>query len=459
MPSPDARAGTKRGSGTAIAVTLGSALIVATCSTSREHVVAPVVEGQVAAASPSPDAAASVLADNAAPPMPTAMAAEPLPAAPVAPVAPAAPAARAPGHELDAFFGALRSLSNHTRTSHVRVAWLGDSHGASDLWSGPLRTALQTRFGDGGLGFVHVGYKAYRHDGVRIEVKGRWAVEPHQPSTGARTGDGIFGLGGVLLAGSAESPRALLTVADPALPPALTWDLCYKLASPRDELSLSLTGLPDRTLKAGAGEALGVLRHVTLATSVPSPSLRALPVGGQPALCGVTVETDPKTAPGVVLDTLGINGARLITPLAWDEAAWVAELSRRPPELVVLEYGTNESGDHTILTAPYVDHLAKVMARVRAASPDCDCLVLAPTDRADTEERTPLVRDALREAARASRCGFWDTYAVMGGKGSIVAWHNETPSRAGGDGVHLTPRGYKDLGEKLAADVLSGYVP
>jgi lysophospholipase L1-like esterase len=88
-----------------------------------------------------------------------------------------------------------------------------------------------------------------------------------------------------------------------------------------------------------------------------------------------------------------------------------------------------------------------------------DCLVLAPTDRADTRERTPLVRDALEQAAKAAGCGFWDTYKVMGGKGSIVAWRAENPPKAAGDGVHLTMKGYRELGDKLAADVLGAYVP
>ena len=30
---------------------------------------------------------------------------------------------------------------------------------------------------------------------------------------------------------------------------------------------------------------------------------------------------------------------------------------------------------------------------------------------------------------------------------------------AGADGVHLTPKGYKDLGDQLAVDVLAGYRP
>jgi lysophospholipase L1-like esterase len=395
--------------------------------------------------------------ESPAPPLPTAVPA-PLPEAPASASASASPDdPRRPGHELDRFFAGLRGLEQHTRKSHVRVAWLGDSHGASDLWSGPLRSALQARFGDAGPGFVHVGYKSYRHEGMHIEIAGRWGPTPKGPSTPLRTGDGTFGVGGVLYTGTADGPHTTLTVTDAGLPPALKWDLCYKASSPRDEISVAATGLPERVLKAE--DPLGLLRHHTFSTTGPSPQLKILPLGGAPGFCGVIIETDPATSPGVVLDTLGINGARLATPLAWNEPAWVAELSRRAPSLVILEYGTNESGDHTIRGEVYVEHLQRLMARVHAAASDCDCLVLAPTDRADTLDRTPLVRDALRDAARASGCGFWDTYTVMGGRASIVAWHAESPPRAGADGVHLTPRGYKDLGDHLAADVLAGYRP
>jgi lysophospholipase L1-like esterase len=454
-PPPDDGPRRRLGNTAAAAVvTVGSALVVATCSTAHDRAPPP--------ATPAPlDAlvsAAAASAESAAPPIPTAMPAPP-PAEPAPAPAAAGPLPRTVGHELDNFYAALRALEKHARREHVRVAWLGDSHGASDLWSGPLRDALQARFGDGGPGFVHVGYKAYRHDGVRIEIRGRWVPSPRGPSTPVRTGDGVFGLGGVVLSGSAEGPHAAITVTDPALPPALTWDLCYKLGSAQDQFHLALSGEPERDVKAAAGEALGPLRHLVMQSTVAAPSLKAMPLGGQPGFCGVTIETDPSAHPGVVLDTLGINGARLTTPLAWDERAWIDELRRRPPGLVVVEYGTNESGDPFVRPSAYVENLQKLLARVRSAAPACDCLVLAPTDRADTEDRTPLVRDALREAARASSCMFWDTYEVMGGRGSIVAWRAESPPRAGPDGVHLHPRGYKDLGDKLAKAVLAGYQP
>src|SRR5262249_31340077 len=146
-----------------------------------------------------------------------------------APLPPSGPLPRSPGHELDNFYAALRALEKHTRKAHARVTWLGDSHGAADLWTAPLRAALQARFGDGGPGFMPPGYKGYRQEKVRMGVRGRWAPTPRQPSTAVRTGDGVFGLGGVLLSGSAGEPHVTLTINDPVLPPSLSWDLCYKL--------------------------------------------------------------------------------------------------------------------------------------------------------------------------------------------------------------------------------------
>jgi lysophospholipase L1-like esterase len=445
------------GSIAAVALVVASALVVATCShRDRPPPAAPSPLDTLASA-----AQTATTADSVAPPMPSAVSSEGASAEPTATPAQQAPPveARGPGHELDRFYAALRSLERHQRTEHVRIAWLGDSHGAADLWTAPLREALQKRFGNAGPGFVHVGYKSYRHEGVHLEIHGKWATTPKGPSTGVKTKDGIFGLGGVLLWGNPGGPNAGFTLTDTTLPSALSWDLCWKPEARDDELRVSLTGQPDRTLRPDQGAREEALRHVLMTSSGASPKLRVHLVSGRPKLCGVTVETDPKTQPGVVLDTLGINGARLTTPLAWDEAAWVRELSRRSPSLVILEYGTNESGDFIIDPAQYVARMRRMMARIHKASPGADCVVLAPTDRADTLEKTPRVRDALRAAAKDSRCMFWDTYEAMGGKGSILAWRSATPPRAARDGVHLNARGYRELGEKLTADLMAGYRP
>lgn len=453
-------------------MTFGSAIIVITCNTGREHPLPPPA-GPMPLPPMEPTAAATPsVRERAAPPLvpPVVVAstggpegeppAEP-PQQPDPGQSGGSQLVRGRGHELDNFFAALRGLDKHTRAEHVRVVWLGDSHGASDFWSGALRNALQKRFGNGGAGFVHIGNRGYRHDGIKMEIPGKWRSRPKGPASAIAQGDGVYGLSGMLMSSEDPSPRASVTVADqaPPLPPSLTFDVCYRLASLRDEISLSLTAVPSITLRASAAEPPGVLRHVVLTSNGAGPTLSVALSSSAPELCGVVIEADPKTQPGVVLDTLGINGARLTTPLAWNEASWTSELARRTPSLVILEYGTNESGDHSIKPELYTSHLARLMARVHTAAPGADCLVLAPTDRADTSERTPLVRDALKEAARAVGCGFWDTYTTMGGKGSILSWRAETPPRAAPDGVHLLFRGYRALGDKMAADLLAGFAP
>ena len=137
---------------------------------------------------------------------------------------------------------------------------------------------------------------------------------------------------------------------------------------------------------------------------------------GSPELCGVVIETDSQKQPGVVLDTIGINGARYATALAWNEAAWGAEFARRNPELVILEYGTNELSDGGTQPSVFTKHLDKLVARLRGYRADVSCLVLAPTDRLDREEIEPALVSALEAEAKSLGCGFWNTFDAMEAK-------------------------------------------
>jgi lysophospholipase L1-like esterase len=473
----------------ALGVTFGSLILAVTCSTGQ-HPPAPPAPPPAAPPPAAPPPAAAV-----APPLPAAAldssAQTDPPPAPTREDSPALPpeADRPPEHALSRFHAALRELSRGSRRGHVRIAWLGDSHAMADFWTGAVRSALQKRFGNAGPGFVHAGYKEYRHNAVRFHITSTWRKTPRNPATSLRTADGIFGLGGALLTAQDGGAKAALTLVDAdlgapdpagspdmdppasaqapdggspvqpgaAAPPKMHWDVCYRLNTARDELTLSV-GTSREIVKATANEPPGSLRHVILPSEGPA-TLTVLPTQGFPDLCGVIIETDPETRPGVVLDTLGINGARFTTPLAWDETTWSSELARRNPDLVVIEYGTNESGDVNVKPATYGKHLHALVDRVRRAAPGADCIALSPTDRADIGDRPALVRDAIRDAAKEAGCTFWDTYEAMGGKGSITAWSSETPPRAARDGIHLTWKGYRELGAALTHELLRGFRP
>jgi lysophospholipase L1-like esterase len=181
------------------------------------------------------------------------------------------------------------------------------------------------------------------------------------------------------------------------------------------------------------------------------------PERGAPRLFGVVVERHEPA--GVVLDTSGIDGARLETPLAWNEAAFVAEVARRAPELFVVAYGTNESFDATRVSK-YGPQLAEVVGRLRRGAPAASCLVLGPTDAPLGEGSVPRVAEVageLRRAASGLGCSFVSLQQLMGGEGSFARGMRAKERLCQPDKLHLTPKGYQELGQALAKLLLDAY--
>jgi len=369
-------------------------------------------------------------------------------------VAPVAAPRTSSNPQLARFHGALRALEEKRATRHVRVLWLGDSHGQADFWSGQLRRSLAERFGSGGPGFVHLGYKNYRHDGLKLEVDGRWRMRPKRPVWIERQDDGVFGLGGLMMSGYADSPRVELTVSDTGGAEQLSFDLCYRFHKPDDQLEITVGG-QRRSLQVGADSPINELRHVML-TGPSSSSFAVRPIG-RTDLCGVVVEADPRTTPGVVLDTLSINGARYGTMLAWDAEAWTAEVARRQPDLVILELGTNEAGDGTPKFDRVADDARALLERVRSAAPSCDCVVVSPTDRADAETRTTKMRATLMARAAELGCAWFDAWEILGGEGAMAKLREESEPKVQADGIHLTIKGYRELGQAMFTQLMKGY--
>jgi lysophospholipase L1-like esterase len=359
------------------------------------------------------------------------------------------------------FQRALVALARGRRQEHVRILWLGDSHGQADFWSGRLRSRLAAIFGEGGPGFVHVGYKNYRHDDVALDVQGKWRMRPKRPVSTRRQDDGAYGLGGLRFSGIARGPRATLTLTRPSPSGRWVYDVCHRFGTDADALALELgAGLAPpsgeeraRIVVHSTATTTGSVEHLRVEST--SAALEIVP-SGETALCGVVAEVPEESSPGIVVDTLGINGARLATALAWDADAWVAEVARRNPSLVVVEYGTNEAGDPKPPVTDVDRQVGELLARVRAASPDADCVVLSPTDRSDAENGAEAMHDAMERAAAAHGCAWFDTWSILGGRGAMKTLAAPPEPHAQRDGVHLTIRGYRALGDRLFEQLTRG---
>jgi lysophospholipase L1-like esterase len=186
----------------------------------------------------------------------------------------------------------------------------------------------------------------------------------------------------------------------------------------------------------------------------PEDAFEVAHVSGAPELFGVFAE---RQQPGLVLDTVGIDGARAATPLAWEPEQYIGAVTARAPALVIVAYGTNEAFDKGRVDQ-YGEHVAALIGRVRAGAGPIPCWVIAPMDASlpggMSRPRVQEVGAAQEKAARALGCAFTSAQVLMGGEGSFARWTTARPQLARTDGIHLTIAGYRDLGDKLADQLL-----
>lgn len=433
--SPKASRG---GAAIAALVSVASAVVALTCAASGS-VQSPAYAGAKRAA----ELAASGAVDPGAQPVvPAALATVEEPPSSTRPVA-----------GLGRFRSALSALARGERGEAVRVLWLGDSHTAADYMTGAVRAELFRRYGAGGPGLLRVGIVGGRHDLASFSYTGRFRIDPSPPPRRSTQGDGVFGLAG-LRASPLGPARFQVQLAPDSLHGRALFSVLFEVQE-RAAFEVRLGTRSVRVRGAGAGRRVPgspILRLELEGSATDTLALQ--PLAGRPRFYGVIVEG---SEPGVVLDALGIDGARLATALAWAEAPFVAEVAARDPDLVVVAYGTNEAFDALNVNA-YEAQLSALVGRLQRGAPGADCLVLGPPDALDrsgvSAPRVAAISEVYAVASKKLGCGFVSGQALMGGPGSFAEWMRAQPPLARSDRIHLTPRGYRALGELVAGEVL-----
>jgi lysophospholipase L1-like esterase len=357
------------------------------------------------------------------------------------------------------FFDSLARLESGQAQDDVRITQFGDSHTAADIETGTVRRALQMRFGDGGRGFVAVGrpWKRWFQDGVRVGMSSEWAPEKAKLDHGKLTGDGMYGLSGIGLFTRQHNARAWTDVTAKTARAELDY-----LEQPNGgAFDVYIDGVRVVRVSTRGEKTASAFRTFDVAESA-AHQLEVRAVGdGEVRVYGLGLD---RAQHGIVLDALGINGARITTALSWNEQHWAEQLRHRSPALVVLAYGTNESTDIDMPQHSYERLLVDALGRVARAVPNASCLLLGPPDRAiDTKDgwtTAPKIAEiiaAQRRVAEAAGCAFYDQLAAMGGEGSIATWAAEDPPRAQKDRVHLTRDGYAQVGGAFSSDLMRAY--
>jgi lysophospholipase L1-like esterase len=363
---------------------------------------------------------------------------------------------------LEPFHRSLRTLrTSPDPAAKVRIVAYGASHTQGDVYTGYLRYYLQSRFGNGGLGFIPFGLRKNwsRRFGFKLETHG---LDVEYAQSGGKAAEaGFFGLAGAAAVGQHETAAKVFpsNLTEPELRGS-NYEFFYLAEPGGADVAVSVDGEPPVQLSGSAPTPQA--RYHAFVEHPGWHTVRVKSVGqGTSRWFGLSVE---RSGPGVVVDTLGIRGTRAANLLRWDQNLWFEQLRRRDPTLVLLAYGTNEANDTSEPITQYEANLREVVRRVHAAVPKASCLLVGPGDFPLSENGTWVTRPRLqqiietqRRVALESSCGFWDSFAFMGGEGSMERWTRASPQLGAPDHIHLTVRGYVRLGMGLGDALLRAY--
>lgn len=355
---------------------------------------------------------------------------------------------------MDHFYEALRRLDARENGAQVRILHYGDSPTTADLITADTRVALQKQFGDAGHGFCLIAkpWAWYEHRGVSLSG-GRWKIDP---ANQAQNRDGLFGLGGVSFRGGPgawsrvvlrDTGHTAVEISFLRMPGGGSFDLKIGEAAVRVDTSGAETGPGYAQFPVPPEERRFELRVTA----------------GTVRLFGYRFE---KPGPGLVYNSLGVNGAYVAVPSRmFREAHWAEQLRHHEPNLVVINYGTNESVYPNFIDQSFASELKEVIRRVHAAVPEASVLVMSPMDRGKREASgeigtvpaLPRVVSIEQRVAHEAGCAFFNTFQAMGGSGTMGKWYQAEPRLVSADFIHPMPAGARIVGNLLSKALVDGY--
>jgi len=364
------------------------------------------------------------------------------------------------GHALEGFYDRLGGLERAGATGLVRISVWGDSNVASDLVTAWLRRKLQARFGDGGHGFVLPANsdEYYVHSDVERSASTGWRVSR---IVGPLAADGRYGLGGASFRSRWTTDFTRVeTRAGGGFGGKVSRFAIDHLAHPDGpEVEVQVDGSSRQVIDTRAEVARTVVTEVKVADGPHTLVLR--PRGPDFRLFGMWLERE---GPGVVVDALGLAGAKVRYLGRIDPAHFQQQLQLREPHLWVFNYGVNAGQEGLQFPmAEYERTMVEVVRAMQAALPEASCLIVSPNDLAwKTPQGDYLSKQIMadlsatqRAVAAATGCAFWDLYQAMGGSGSMGQWIERELARS--DMLHPTAAGAELLGRWLYLALMDGY--
>jgi len=196
-----------------------------------------------------------------------------------------------------------------------------------------------------------------------------------------------------------------------------------------------------------------VYKAIILEKPVSSFSLTSHSAGNLQSFYGAILENNE---PGVLLHTIGVNGARYDhynnQPLFWQQ------LPALVADLVIVSLGTNEAQGGSFNAEAFLTQVKLFIEKIKIAFPGAALLISTPQDSYKGKRSNEIMRSlnfTLSGYCQQNNIALWDLYKVTNGYGSARNWLKKGWMNK--DKVHFTSDAYTLQGKLLFNALAQGY--
>lgn len=342
-------------------------------------------------------------------------------------------------------FGRLDSLVRFGR-GQIHIVHIGGSHVQADIYSHRIREKLRNYYpgfeGARGFLFPYTAAGTNNPSNYKVEYGGRWTSCRNVSAQPC-----LLGLAGISI--STRDTNAWIRII-PGRETTGTYSFNrVRLFHPIDSLIPEVTvGEPGLVKRLRVNPILGFTEYYinrnldTLTFYIGKGDNK----GHTFTLFGIQLLNDE---PGIIYHSIGVNGAATSSYLRCQ--LFVPHLKALEPDLVIFSIGVNDAHGPHFSKEKFMDNYRQLIAWVKEAAPGAAILFITNNDtyirRRYPNENHHAVREAMLELAADNGAGVWDLYTLMGGEGSISAWHARGLAQS--DFIHFTREGYTLIGDKL----------
>jgi LysM repeat protein len=353
------------------------------------------------------------------------------------------------------FFEKLKKSANQ----QVRVLHIGDSHVQYDQGAGAIRNSFQEQFGFSGRGFVFPYAAAGTHAAYDYKTSstGKWlgsrnvSKEINFPLgvSGATiyTTDSTAGFTIQFYNSSKE-----LAVVDKLNLFAQTGDssfhLKYRLSPTSEWIPISLSHSPYSTNYVEVFLPKQMDKFLEFKVNKTDFIQKEFKLNG--------IQLVNSKNQGVLYNSVGINGANLVSFLK--QELFVEQLRYVNPDLVILDYGTNDLAGGKFDSIYFVKNLTESIHRVKTVLPNVCIIIPSVQDFTVNGKNISITSDYsrfVRDFARNNNVVFYDYFWISGAKKSMKKWLNAGIAKS--DQIHLTQTGYVLKGELYGNALLNSF--